>query len=612
MSDRALIEFSSEAEVRGLLRMFANDPGNMHTLREVLAAEGGGYHVSGLTDTQVVDRIAPILARSCVGLIRTELLPVRSAGSAGTSTEFDNPDPIFDPLVESEFEIEDPIPLAVLPPVFPIVASQEAESVLGESRLYKLVLDMLKFVGLSGEGESEIAKQYTSEANQTAEVVGEMTANFGAEIKPLGADAHLAQAPSETVQTLSYVNGQQRDVIKHATGGATDALGTLLEGARDAAAPSELGPALQSEGGRQGGRIVDASGTVGETLGGLLEGENPAPAPSTVGFALRANSAQQGESITGAAGSQTETLDALAAPALPGEAAPDSVVAGTLTDVGGGQGERLGGSVVTAVSGLTDLIGRPEADVRALSAPGWSTTPEPHSGVRLTAIPQDGVYLVAKSDGSQPLTYRIFSTQEDGGGIEIIEMQPTIEDGLAVAYWVPETIPTDPVYFVASTEDGLVTMNGAPATLAPEASVDGGDDDGPAADSAVQAAGWMLTPSDPRQGVLDAVAAGPIYFGVKLAEPGMVKVSIFDADQGADADGNPAKPLTRFVTATDDRGQLIVPYNLARLPAGVRRMRIEVRVGQSDQILFESELPVVRRLAFGDARVVIDPTVPEV
>lgn len=612
MSDRALLEFRTEAEVRGVLHMFVNDPANMHTLREVLAAEGGGYHVSGLTDTQILDRIAPILARSCVGLIRTELLPVRSAGFTGAADEFANPDPIFDALVDAESEVEDPIPDPVLPPVFPVIAASEASKILGENRLYKLVLDMLRFIGLGSEGDSDVAKVYTAEAHKTAEVVGVLTATFGAEIEPLSSTSPLGKAPSENAQMLERVNGEQRGVISSATGGATDALGSLLEGARDDPAPSEVGPTLQSEGDRQGGRIVDASGAVGETLGGLLQGEGTDPAPSTLGHTLRANSARQGDSITGAADSQTETLGALAEPAQPGEPPPDSVVADSLTEVGDGQGERLGGSVVTAVGGLTDLLGRPAADVRVLSAPGWSTTPEPHAGARLTTIPQDGVYLVAKSDGSQKLTYTIFTAQEDGGGFEIDSLQPTVEDGLAVAHWAPEAIPTDPVYFVATTEDGLVRVEGKPAKLGLEAASDGADDDdAPAADGAVQAAGWSLIPGDPSQGVLDAVAPGPIFFGVRLAEPGMVKASIFDAAQGEDADGNPPKPLTRFVAPTDDAGLLIVPYNLARLPASVQTMRMQVRVGQDDKVLFESEVPVVRRLAFGDARVVIDASVPE-
>lgn len=610
VSDRALFEFRTEAEVHGLLRVFSHDPGNMQTLREVLAIEGGGYQVAGLTDTQVIERMAPIIARSCVGMIRTELLPVRPADYTGAGQEFENPEPIFDALVDAENEIEDPIPSPVIPPVFPVVAANEAGTLLGESRLYKLVLDMLRYVGLAENGESEVAKEYPKESGKGKEALNVLTAALGAKITPLGSEANLADKASEKIQALEKVNGDQRKVMEQATGGASEELGGLLEGAKDDPAPSEVGPTLKSESERQGGRIVDDAEASAKALGGLLEGDGNDPAPSTLGESFRESSAKQGKSLTDGADKQKETLDGLAAPAAEEEDKPESTVADALTDVGGGQGERLGGSVNTAVDGLTDLLGRPAADVRALDKPGWSLEPKPNTSTRLTTIPEDGVYLTAKSDGSQKLIFTVRAQPESGGDREIVELTPTAEDGFAVAHWEPGEQP-DPVYFEARTEDGMVRMATEPAAVGPEAVATETTDDDEESDSAVKAAGFTLDPSDPRLGVLAAVAAGPIFFSVALSEPAMVKVNVIDAAASPDEDGNPPKPLTRFVAPTTQEGLLTVPYNLARLPANVRRVKIEVRLDRSDTIVFEAEFPVVRRLMFGDANVVVDPTVPE-
>lgn len=611
MTDDALLEFRTEAEVRSVLRAFMHDPGNLHALREVLAAEGGGYSVASMSDAQVIERIAPIVARSCVGIIRTELLPVRPADFTGAADAFENPEPLFDSLLDAENEVEDPLPVPVLPPVFPVVAADEASTILGENRLYKLVLDMLRYVGLASEGESEVAKEYTAEASQTTEAVTVVTDTFIAEIDPLAAEANLGQAPSETALMLQRINGEQRLVMEQEADGAAESLGSALEGDRDLPAPSEVAPTVQSEGERQAGRVIDATDTAIVEMDLLLQGDGNDPAPSTLGQTFRDNSARQGESITAAADGQTDTLNGLAQPAQPGDAPPESSVAEAINAANGGRGDRLGGTVVDAVGGLTDLLGRPTADVRALSAPGWSLQPEPYAGARLGAIPPTGAYMVAQSDGSQMLSFTVRTQQDDGGGRELATIQPVIDDGLAVAHWAPETLPTDPVYFEASTEDGLVRIASAPVKVDNEAAtVDNLTDDDDVPDGAVRAAGWMLTPGDPQNGVLDSAAVGPVFFGVRLGEPGLVKLQVLDAEQGADADGNPPKPLTRFSVPTDDRGLLVVPYNLTRLPAGVGTLRVEVRVGRDPDLLFESVVPVVRRLAFGDARIVVDASVP--
>lgn len=610
LSERALLEFRTEAEVRGLLRVFSHDPANMQSLREVLAFEGGGYEVAGLSDTQVIDRMAPIIARSCVGMVRTELLPVRPVQLAGAGQAFENPEPIFDSLVEAENEIEEPLPEPVIPPVFPVVAAQEASSILGESRLYKLVLDMLRYIGLASNGESELAKEYPKESNKSGEAIGVLTATFGAQIDPLSSTSPLKNAPSETVQALEKVNGDQRKVIEQATGGAAGAIAALLEGARDAPAPGEVGPTLKSESERQGGRIVDGADAVGKSLGDLLQGDGNDPAPSTLGETFRESSQKQGKSLTDGAEKQKETLDGLAAPAPQDDEKPQSTVADTLTEVGGGQGERLGGSVQTAVGGLTELLGRPAADVRALDKPGWSLEPKPNTSTRLTTIPEAGVFLTAKSDGSQKLVFTVRAQPEGGGEREIAELTPTQEDGFAVAHWAPGE-QADPVYFEARTEDGMVRIATEPAAVGPEAVTAPADEAAEASDSAVQAAGFTQNPVDPRQGVLESVAPGPIYFAVALSAAAMVKVNVLDAAAGPDADGNPPKPLTRFVAPTTADGVLIVPYNLARLPSSVRRVKIEVRLDRDPKVVFDAEFPVVRRLAFGDANLVVDPTVPE-
>lgn len=611
VSSRELLEFRTEAEVHSLLRVFSHDPGNMQTLREVLALEGGGYQVAGLTDTQVIERMAPIIARSCVGVIRTELLPVRPANYTAAAAEFDNPDPIFDALVDAENEIEERLPEPVIPPVFPVVAANEASNLLAQSRLYKLVLDMLRYIGLSENGESELKKEFPKEANKAKETVNVLTATFGAEIAPLGNEANLQDKPSEKVQALEKVNGEQRKVIEQATDGANEALGGLLEGAKDDPAPSEVGPTLKSESERQGGRIQEGVDRAGKALDDLLQGEGNDPAPSTLGESFRESSAKQGKSLTDGAEKQKETLEGLADPAPPAEDAPESTVADALNDVSGGQGERLGGSVHGAVDGLTELLGRPAADKRVLDKPGWSTEPKPNTNTRLTTIPEDGVYLTANSDGSQKLIFTVRAQPASGGDREIEELTPTVEDGFVVAEWVPGEQP-DPVYFEARTEDGMVRMATEPAQVGPEAvATDADADDEDAAEAGeVQAAGFTLNPVDPRMGVLAAVAAGPIFLSVALGEPDMVKVDVFDAAAGPDADGNPPKPLTRFVAPTTQDGLLTVPYNLARLPGGVRRVKIVIRTGRTDRVVHEAEFPVVRRLAFGDANLVVDPTVP--
>ncbi|MCA9526880.1 MAG: hypothetical protein KC549_11370 [Myxococcales bacterium] len=612
MSEEGLLQFRDEGEVRMVLRLFSGEPGNMASLRQLLADELGPITTMALTDDQVIEALAPVVARSCVGLVRAELLPVRAADAVEGSFVEDEVGDLFDALVENEFELEDLIPLAILPPTFIQVAEMEANGIFDENKLYKLGLDLLRFVGLKGTGLSEVAPILEEAANKGGSILDELTQAFRAGLKPFGVAAGLLDKATELGKSfLGVAAGQSFNLIKGAVK-AGEAVLELLQNPGDDPTPGEAGPAMKDIAGSQAAKLLAGTQSVSETLGDALKGDGDDPAPLTIGPALLNGAEVQGTSLKDAAQQQGEFLQGVMKGEQPAAKDP-SPVASALGEASAAQSGQLVDSAAQTAATLTLLGGASPAEKKVLDQPRWWIKPEFPKGARLLGIPAAGVWLVARSDGSKKLVFDVYLQPESGPDVALAHLSPEVKDGVAQVLWVPEgpiDLDGQSLFFEARTEDRRIRVPSPSAPVGDPKIVDEATFDQQTC--SVESVGFVLKPDgDPALSGQDQITAGPVFLVVTTTMPGLVELEVRNALAPVDADGNPPKPLITFNVHAEG-GRAVVPWNPGKLPPSIRALRIDARPKKGAGDAAEINVLVVPPFLFGDANIDVDETEPEI
>ncbi|MEZ4464736.1 MAG: hypothetical protein R3F43_09600 [bacterium] len=584
----------------------------MASLRQLLAEELGSVTTLALTDDQVIDALAPVVARSCVGLVRTELLPVRAADAVTGSFEEDDVGDLFDDLLEAVVELEDMIPVAILPPTFIRVAEMEANGIFDENKLYKLGLDLLRFVGLKGVGISEVAPILEEAGLRGGNILDELTQAFQAGLKPFGVAAGLLDKATELGKSfIGVAAGQGFNLIKGAVK-AGEAVLELLQNPGDGPLPGETGPAMRDVAGSQVAKLLAGTQGVSDTLGDALKGDGEDPAPLTIGPALLNGAEVQGSSLKDAAQQQGEFLQGV----LKGEqqAPPDpSPVADALGQSSHEQGGKLVDSAATTAATLTLLGGATPAEKKVLDQPRWWTQPEFPKGARLMGIPAEGVWLVARSDGSKKLVFDVYLQPESGPDVSLAHLSPEVKDGVARVFWVPEgpmDLDGQTLFFEARTEDRRIRVPSPSAPVGDAKVVDEATFDQQTV--SIEAVGFVLKPDgDPALSGQDQITAGPVFLVATTTIPGLVELEVRNALAPVDAQGNPPKPLITFNVFAEN-GRAVVPWNPGKLPPSIRALRVDARPKKGAGDAAEVTTLVVPPFMFGDANIDVDDTEPEI
>jgi len=617
LSEDGLLHFRNEDEVRLVLNLFSGDAGNMASLRHFLAGELGMHSAGQLSDQEVIDQLAPVVARSCVGMVRTELLPVRAADAVTGDVEETTLQDIFDALVEQVVELVDEIPKAVLPPTFIQVAEMEAGGINFQNKLYKMTMDILRFVGLGGELPSELAPEYQDSAAKSNSVLGSLVQAFAASIDPLsvaGSVLSLATQAGEALQSVAH--GQGFNVVKNALK-AGEAIADLLEGPGNEALPGEAGPAMKDIAGSTVAKILSGAAIVAEVLDDGLKGNGQDPAPITIGPALLNGATVQGQKIVDGAVQQGEFLQGVLK-GEPGAPKDPSKVAGAFGETSSVQSGQLVDSATTTAATLTLLGGPSAADKKVLSEPRWWTKAEFPKGARLMGIPATGVWLVAKSDGSKKLAFDVYLQPESGPDVRLAELSPEVKDGLARVFWIPEgpvSLDDKPLFFEARTDDRRVRVPSPSAPVGDPKVVDEATFDKNTV--SVDAVGFVLKPDgDPRVSGQDQITPGAVFLVAVTTIPGLVELELHNPLAPLDKDNNPAKPLMTFNVMAEGKpgqpGRVVVPWNPGKLPSTVRALRVAGRPKRGAGDASEATVLVVPPFMYGDANIHEDHTEPDV
>lgn len=620
LSGDALLQFRDEGEVRLVLNVFSGDPGNMASLRHFLASELGMHNTGELTDDQVIDHLAPVVARSCVGLVRTEVLPVRAADAVTGDVVETVLEALFDSMVEQVSELEDIIPDAVLPPTFIQVAEMEASGMEFQNKLYKLTMDLLRFVGLEGELPSELAPEFTDSAKGTGAILNQLAEAFAGEINPLKVAGSVLAKVTQLGEALTSVcDGQGFNVVKNALK-AGAAIMELLANPGDDPKPGEAGPAMKALASSQVAKIVQGAQIVAEVLDDGLKGKGQDPAPITIGPALLNGATTQGGKLIDGAVKQGEFLQGVMKGDGPEPPKP-SKVADSFGESSTTQSGKLVDSAVDTALALTLLGGFSEADKKVLSEPRWWTKPEFPKGARLLGISPGGAWLVARADGSKKVLFDVYLQPESGPDVRLAQLSPEIKDGLARVFWTPddaETLTNKPIFFEARTEDRRLRLQSPSAPIGEAKVVDEATFDKNTV--SIDAVGFVLHPEgDPRVSGQDQITAGQVYLVALTTLPGLVELELHNPLAAPDQDGKAPKPLMTFNVMAEGKngaktgpGRVAVPWDPAKLPSAVRALRVAARPKRGAGDAGEVTVLVVPRFMFGDANIAVDDKVPEV
>ncbi|MGK0358419.1 MAG: hypothetical protein ACI9U2_000706 [Bradymonadia bacterium] len=306
-SRNRFVRFDSPRTAGDFLAGYLLQADNLVRLRAALQSTSEFSWLARRDDVTVLDRVSSLLSNGIVRLIAdpdnltpwawrfdSPTFPQASAGSEFESSPLvqdDDEDP------EQEHELEDPVPEPVLPPVFITVAAQEAESVLGENRLYKLALDMLRFFGLGGSDESEVAPAYSEVESAQSNAIDEVTGTFVASLEPLAAGGLEARPPSELAQIFPSVIQTQLKAIDETTENTSEGLESLLSGPFDGAPDSTVAPGLMTEATLTISAVAAHTQAAADTLTGLADPLMNMPPPPSVAESLRANAIAQADQI---------------------------------------------------------------------------------------------------------------------------------------------------------------------------------------------------------------------------------------------------------------------------------------------------------------------------
>ncbi len=264
--EEELTHFYSTSQAELFLKQFLHEPENIDVLRRVLQDECGVMLVSKLNNEQVLHEIARRLVRACVAATKQDLPPTVApdlvAGEGATIESETPPTPLGE---DEEPEFEDTKPEPIIPPEYIRVADRESSCIELRTRIYKVTLDLLRFVGMAGEDETKVGEAIDQVGNSSGAAVAEATGPANSIL--LSAKAAGGFNPTET-----ELGPKMRDVASDAgesIAAKATQVGGQLDGAGDVGEDlpqPELGEEFRNLAGEQGQGLANSASAAGAVL----------------------------------------------------------------------------------------------------------------------------------------------------------------------------------------------------------------------------------------------------------------------------------------------------------------------------------------------------------
>jgi hypothetical protein len=309
VSPDELIHFNDEFQARAFLTMFLADPGNMHTLRDLLGEQYGQFTVSGLTEEEVLNHVARLISRTCVGLVRVELRDMIAADGADGAAEVLDHEADETALSEQESEVEELKPEPQIPPLFPIIAKLEADGIDWERRKYNIKLDLMRYSGLDDPGASEVADTLVEVAAQDSTALVEEAEGFSNSLLGIADVTDVLDKKSELSRSIAKTAEEAGEDLESITDKNAQTIAKrLLSITPEPAGPSSMAPFMQDFSEGQGTAVAKATETSSATLGRLLENDVAPADPSQMANMLQEFGVTQGQGVETAAKHAAEDL----------------------------------------------------------------------------------------------------------------------------------------------------------------------------------------------------------------------------------------------------------------------------------------------------------------
>ena len=288
-NEEELTHFRSPAQAELFLKQFLHEPENIDVLRRVLRDECGLMLVAHLNNEEVISEVARRLVRACVAVTKQDLPPSVPPDLAGADGPIIEAVSDARPLGEElEAEFEDTKPDPIIPPEYIAVANRETSCIELRTKVYKVVLDLLRFVGMDGTDESEIGKTYNSVGSTEGAAIDGAVGGIGTVLASAKAGGDAKAQASKVGPQLQEVAGDAGQSISD----KAEAVSRGLEQGGDQAGPpeAELGSEFRKLADEQGrGLTVSASAAGGKLSGAGDLPDHPEPTVHVV---------QKGESLS--------------------------------------------------------------------------------------------------------------------------------------------------------------------------------------------------------------------------------------------------------------------------------------------------------------------------
>ncbi|MCA9547922.1 MAG: hypothetical protein KC613_26135, partial [Myxococcales bacterium] len=308
LSPSELVDFRDEGEARRFLNMFAQEPANLETLRRVLGEQYNAFMVAGLSDSEVLDHVARLVARTCLGWVRVELREIVPPSVAEGNAAQDDLEMEGDPLTEQEAEYEEVKPDPILPPLFPIIAKLECEALDLQRKIYNITLDLLRYAGWPWPDLSEVADKLQSVANSTQVALEEGSQGFANQLLGLADPANLLNKATQLGEKLVKTAVKTGEDLETLAGRTSEGLLKLLQNDAEAPAPSRVIPAFMKVVENQSEQVTKITKVATEGLSKLAEGEFEPADPSQMAELLQGFAVEQGKGVAAAAGRAAELV----------------------------------------------------------------------------------------------------------------------------------------------------------------------------------------------------------------------------------------------------------------------------------------------------------------
>lgn len=232
------------------------DARNLDRLRDALKESSSHAHFAAAEPVKLVSQLAGLMAQGDLALLFDPdalapwswpfaLTPSFPDFDGGAEAESNPLATLVDAAGELLQELEEVLPLPVIPPIFPQIARIEAAAINFETRLFSIALDLLRFIGVPVLDASDVAP------------------------------------------TLSKLAQGAGNALKDTVGGFVSNLFAMLSGDPEKFGDSELGLATRGVAEMGGMAVKNAAGAAFSTLMGIATGSDFGPSPTSVGEAFR-------------------------------------------------------------------------------------------------------------------------------------------------------------------------------------------------------------------------------------------------------------------------------------------------------------------------------------